>query len=328
MSHPIDETIEPEGATAAAPAPLLPEQAEENLVGPSLLRQTGEFVVVLCLSILIFRTFAAEAYIVPTGSMAPTLLGNHRELACPNCGFRFTLGQDEDGRSGQPTCPNCGQTGMDGVTSVECSGDRVLVQKFLYDFRRPKRWEVSVFHFPGEPSQAYVKRVVGLPGETVRIQRGDVYIDGSIARKAMKEQHGMRVLVYDNNFVPKDASRFPRWTFRQGRPDQGLKSGWTTSETKLVHVGGSEPEKGVDWVNYKHWDPDRGRYSSVHDFSGYNGADVRSANTVADLMVEARVSAGADAKSLSVRIESLSDRFRVESPVGGECPRCGGTGSY
>ena len=40
----------------------------------------------------------------------------------------------------------------------------MLVQKFLYDVRRPTRWEVAVFHFPGEPSQAYVKRVVGLPG--------------------------------------------------------------------------------------------------------------------------------------------------------------------
>src|SRR3954447_22546414 len=100
--------------------------------GSGLARQTVEFLIVLSLSILLFRTFAAEAYIVPTGSMAPTLLGNHREMVCPNCKFRFTMGVDEDGRAGRAVCPNCGQGGLDGVAAVECSGDRVLVQKFLY----------------------------------------------------------------------------------------------------------------------------------------------------------------------------------------------------
>src|SRR4051794_15843934 len=76
-------------------------------------RAVAEFLVVLCLSVMLFRTFAAEAYIVPTGSMAPTLLGQHREIVCPNCDFRIILGLDELGRSGRPVCPNCGQGGLD-----------------------------------------------------------------------------------------------------------------------------------------------------------------------------------------------------------------------
>src|SRR5437660_2751125 len=90
-----------------------------------LVRQTVEFLVVLSLSILLFRTFAAEAYIVPTGSMAPTLLGNHRELVCPNCSYRFAMGLDEDGRAGRAVCPNCGQNDLGDVPAVECNGDRV-----------------------------------------------------------------------------------------------------------------------------------------------------------------------------------------------------------
>ena len=74
---------------------------------------------------------------MPTGSMAPTLLGDHEEIVCPNCGIRFALGLDEEGRPGRPVCPNCGTADLDGAPAVECSGDRVLVQKFLYDFRRP-----------------------------------------------------------------------------------------------------------------------------------------------------------------------------------------------
>src|SRR3954447_6374284 len=76
--------------------------------GSGLARQTVEFLIVLALSILLFRTFAAEAYIVPTGSMAPTLLGGHSEILSPNCQFRFALGLDEEARSGRAICPNCG----------------------------------------------------------------------------------------------------------------------------------------------------------------------------------------------------------------------------
>src|ERR1700722_14748441 len=94
-------------------------------------RQTVELIVMLCLSVILARTFSAEAYVVPTGSMAPTLLGWHRELVCPNCAFVFLVGIDEEGHSGRAVCPNCGHGDMDQVPSLECGGDRVLVQKFL-----------------------------------------------------------------------------------------------------------------------------------------------------------------------------------------------------
>src|SRR5262249_32121716 len=152
-----------------------------------VVRQTVELLVSLVLCVIVVRTFSAEAYVVPTGSMAPTLLGWHRELVCPNCQYPFDVGIDEEGRAGSPVCPNCGEANFDPVPALECGGDRVLVQKFLYEFRPPKRWEVAVFHYPGDPSQAYVKRVVGLPGESVRISDGDVYADGRILRKTLED---------------------------------------------------------------------------------------------------------------------------------------------
>src|SRR3954452_3085754 len=183
------------------PLPAADRGPRENpTVG--VMRQTVDLIVVLCLGVLLFRTFSAEAYVVPTGSMAPTLVGHHRELTCPNCGYLFVIGLDEEGHPPRAVCPNCGKNDLDQLPAMECNGDRVLVQKFLYDFRRPRRWEVAVFHFPGEPTQAYVKRVVGLPGEAVQIVKGDVVIDGRIARKTLPEQRAMRILVYDNGFVP------------------------------------------------------------------------------------------------------------------------------
>lgn len=300
--------------TPAPPEPALHLRA-------SLVRQIFEFMLVLCLGILLFRTFAAEAYIVPTGSMAPTLLGIHEQIACPNCRFRFPLGVDEDGHAGRPVCPNCGRNDLEGASAVSCSGDRLLVQKFLYDFRRPRRWEVAVFHYPGDPSQAYVKRVVALPGEAVQIVDGDIVVDGKIARKTLTEQRAMRVLVYDNRFVPRDAHRYPRFVLRRGRRRTTLESGWRAAGSAFVHEPAGddalEPsDPPVDWLEYRHWDPDRGRYSPVYDFNAYNGGEIRGENRVDDLMVEASLSDVGGVDSVLLRLNSGVDRFVVSLPFG------------
>ena len=62
-------------------------------------------------------------------------------------------------------------------------GDRVLVDRSALLVALARRWEVVVFHSPEEPAAMCVKRVVGLPGESVQIPRGDVFINGAIARK-------------------------------------------------------------------------------------------------------------------------------------------------
>jgi signal peptidase I len=284
-------------------------------------RQTVEFLVLLGVSILIFRTFAAEAYIVPSGSMAPTLLGDHAESICPDCGMRFALGLDEDRQTGKPVCPNCGTLIADRAAAVACSGDRVLVQKLVYDFRRPERWEVAVFHYPGEPTQAYVKRVVGLPGESIQIAQGDLLINGRIARKTLREQRAMRVLVHDNNFVPRDIARYPRWTLRRGRPEQRRESEWRGEGRKFIHAqaalqSGTPDGEPVDWLEYHHLRADRGgRYAPVTDFLAYNGGETRGENTVCDLMLEAKLDCGADLRGLVVRIDSGGDRFVVDLPI-------------
>src|SRR5262249_9142187 len=155
----------PHGPQNASPAsndlraplnsPVSPQPDESRL---GLARNLAECLVTLVLGVLLARTYVAEAYIVPTGSMAPTLLGMHPDLTCPTCGFRFALGMDSEGRSGRPVCPNCGQTSIDVSRAQEASGDRLLVQKFLYEIRPPKRWEAAVFQNPAELGQAYVKR--------------------------------------------------------------------------------------------------------------------------------------------------------------------------
>jgi signal peptidase I len=279
-------------------------------------RQTVELLVVLAIGVLLARNFSAEAYVVPTGSMAPTLLGEHREITCANCHFVYEVGSDEDTRFAVGICPNCGDRDQNTARAIECGGDRVLVQKFLYEFRRPRRWEVAVFHFPEEPSQAYVKRVIGLPGESIRIDGGDIYINGRIARKSMAEIRAMRIPVHDSRFQPKDANRFPRWAFRAGWGFDRRPSGWAQYDGHFIHAAASGKGRPIDdWLIYRHWEPSRGRYGPIQDFYGYNGSDLQSDNRIGDLGFEARLEVSESVESLAIRLRSGADVFQVRIPV-------------
>lgn len=57
-------------------------------------------------------------------------------------------------------------------------GDQVLVNRFIYRFKAPQRGDVVVFKYPDNPEELYVKRLIGLEGETVEVIDGKVFIDG------------------------------------------------------------------------------------------------------------------------------------------------------
>ncbi len=78
-------------------------------------------------------------------------------------------------------------------------GDHILVEKITYRFREPKRREIIVFKFPLDPSKDYIKRVIGLPGDTVQIVNKQVYING----KRLIEPY---VLHTDPNILPASVS--------------------------------------------------------------------------------------------------------------------------
>ena len=72
------------------------------------------------------------------------------------------------------------------------TGDRLIGNRLAYGInlqiggkqickkmRDPKRFDIIIFRYPDDESELYIKRIIGLPGETVEIRDGDVYIDGS-----------------------------------------------------------------------------------------------------------------------------------------------------
>ncbi len=62
-------------------------------------RDTVEAIVVAFILALVVRGFEAQAFVIPTGSMAPTLMGRHKEVACPQCGFVYAVNASRRSRS-------------------------------------------------------------------------------------------------------------------------------------------------------------------------------------------------------------------------------------
>ncbi|MFQ6899984.1 MAG: signal peptidase I [Coprococcus sp.] len=69
-------------------------------------------------------------------------------------------------------------------------GDNLIVDKLSYHFREPKRFEIIVFPYRHKENTYYIKRIIGLPGETVQVKDGYVYIDG----EKLDENYGLEVM--------------------------------------------------------------------------------------------------------------------------------------
>lgn len=226
------------------------------------IRSLTESLLCLFIAVLLFRTFAAEGYMISTGSMAPCLLGFHKRVECPTCHqtFAFGIAYDTDApdeaesleRSrSRAVCPNCGQTGIDVTGVPRNHGDQLLVNKQAYLYRSPQRWEIIVFRNPAKATEAYVKRVVGLPGEYVQLNDGDVFINNRRVQKDYLQQCAMRILVHDHDHQPQNDPRYqPHW-----QPD-GSSAGWKADASGFVLHAGNERRPDHEpfrWVGYHHW---------------------------------------------------------------------------
>ena len=277
-------------------------QATEVEGRSSLFRMVLESIVSLAIAVILFRTFQAEGYMISTGSMAPSLLGYHKQVICPRCDFSFTYGVAYDEsvssnrfqaqthshgealhQSGQhATCPNCSTHSIDLSNVPRNEGDQLLVFKHAYYLKEPLRWDVAVFQNPSKPTQAYVKRVVGLPGESVQVKDGDLYINGKIQRKDLKTQRAVRLLVYDHHYRPENDEFFqPRFipveneTQNENDTDSHRAQTWISQGDQFVFdaTNGDPLNSSVrnqwSWAKYQHWMRQGGHYLTPVSLEGW-----------------------------------------------------------
>ena len=83
---PMEKPRPTSSSTAAAKAKSVPAHATGRTI-----RETVESIAVAFVLAFLFRTFEAEAFVIPTGSMAPTLQGRHKDVVCPQCHFRYRV---------------------------------------------------------------------------------------------------------------------------------------------------------------------------------------------------------------------------------------------
>lgn len=156
------------------------------------LKDTLESIVVALILAFVFRAFVVEAFVIPTGSMAPTLYGAHGTIICEDCGIEFAYGVRDlaDMRTVVPVrttskalCPNCNHANTNLKINDEYrnreKGDRILVLKWLFELGiealGPARWDVIVFKDPADGVTNFIKRLAGLPNEVLMVLDGDVY---------------------------------------------------------------------------------------------------------------------------------------------------------
>ncbi len=322
---------------ASVPAPTDPPKAEGH-------RETVEAIVVAVILALVVRGFEAQAFVIPTGSMAPTLMGRHKEVTCPQCGFVYSVNASEEVEGGpyarriySGICVNCRYqaTRLDDEPSYK--GDRILVSMFPYDLpflpslANLERWNVIVFRYPEEPEVSYIKRLVGLPGETVKIHHGDIYIkkrdeaEFRLQRKPPKHQAAMQITVYDDRHQARATANRDEWR----RWDSEQAGAWKALEPGLSRYQCEEPTE--DWVDLRYrnlvpdaeqWDdlihgrtPRREpRATLVTDFYSYNtGLSAEGSNLLEGLRPDAE---GAWLQPHWVGDLTLSANIEVASPGG------------
>lgn len=237
-------------------------------------RTAVDLAVAFVVAVIILRTFVLEGYLISTGSMAPGLCGFHRRVHCPSCLFVFAFGlafdesgPDSPGTIQEPTgprrlatCPNCGQSGIDVSTLPNNHGDQLLVHKHTFDVRSPRRWETVVFRNPAQPAEAFVKRVVGLPGESIRIKAGDVHINGLIARKTLPAQLDLR--------IPVCSLQLPADSHAEWQLPWELDHNWKLQQNTLhcsaepANAASTPDNAAPAWIRFHYWKPSGGRHLS------------------------------------------------------------------
>ncbi|MGB8643826.1 MAG: signal peptidase I [Anaerolineae bacterium] len=129
------------------------------------------------------------------------------------------------------------------------NGQYLLVNKISYLVGHPQRDDVIIFRYPLDESKNYIKRIIGLPGETVEIKSGRVYIDERLVPEAFPINHA------DYNWGPSVISPNQYFVLGDNRPESSDSHSWGLVPIRDII--------GKTWLCY--WPPDM--WGLVPDYS-------------------------------------------------------------
>jgi hypothetical protein len=240
---------------------------------------------------MIFRGFVLEGFFIPTGSMAPTLRGQHVRVRGEATGYAYDADAGplfEGGAAATSRAPitdpmvtrqyPVGEQEVGLLRAQSVSGDRVLTIKYLPWVFEPHRWDVPVFRNPPDPvgeSMNYIKRLVGMPNEGLVLADGDVFTGPlgapgdamRIQRKPEMVQRAVWQPVWRSDWGPVDPRRMEQalrkpWPGPALKPAAAERSRWKTDdahawsctgdgETRLEFDTRAWPL--TDWNAYNAW---------------------------------------------------------------------------
>ncbi len=308
---------------------------------------------------LVFRSYVIEAFVIPTGSMAPTLLGQHMLYRSAQTGYDWTVnpwwyfnrdlpfpvqGAGQRGNTPPPIVTDpmtfsghnlkYSQNYQDqhaakrkfrghpegGSPKPIRAGDRILVQKYLYEIFEPERFDVFVFKNPALATQNYIKRLIGLPNEQVWLVDGDVFArpvtfnaddeplpaaDWQIQRKPRRAQSALWRPLFSTEYTPLDPARDGIDWFI----DPWIAPGFDHPTRTSLRT--ERPGATITWDN-TNW--------PITGWVPYNESAITQNRTgfrLADLRMRAAVTPDTDVLTCTATIASHQHEFRARIEPGG-----------
>jgi len=143
-------------------SPVVSGSQEREVSKKSIIREYAEALVIAIVLALTIRVFVVQAFKIPSGSMIPTLLiGDH--ILVSKLAYGFQLPKDCEFQVSFPP--------------VTCFSSNIVM-----NFHPPQRGDIIVFRYPEDENKDFIKRVIGIPGDTIQIQNKNVMVNGRLLK--------------------------------------------------------------------------------------------------------------------------------------------------
>ena len=286
-------------------------------------------IIMAFMMALVFRAFIVEGFEIPTGSMAPTLMGQHTLMHAGPSGHTWPVGPGPGAAGAKQSYSTSDPMTRGEARALELpvrGGDRVFILKYLFPLYTPSRYDVVVFKNPCDPAMNYIKRLIGLGPEEIALIDGDVFsrpisADGKpeptttntwtlpgwvIDRKPESAQRAMWQAVFDTRYTPLNPSKDGRTWFRSPWvAEESTSKSWKiegTSEYRFEGTGSTSLQ----------WDLKRRAIDDSYPYNDRGGTKLTNGwFPVSDVRTTVDITPQTALKTLSFVLATRKHEFRA-----------------